>query len=130
MENGAIRGVTTGGAGPRGFLISKDSYKDFTVRLKYKAVKGNSGFFFRMGDPASKEPGVMGYEVEVDPTRDAGGLQAPGKRGWLVKPDPKDVKRFYKPDDWNEMVVSAHGRRIVVHVNGEKTADLGAGDSK
>ena len=29
-----------------------------------------------------------------------------------------------KADDWNQMVVSAHGRRIVVHLNGEKTADL------
>ena len=91
------------------------------MRLKYKAVKGNSGVFFRMSTAAS---GVVGYEVEVDPTRDAGGLLEPRGRQWIVKPEPAKVAEYYKADDWNELTISAHGRRIVLHVNGEKTADL------
>jgi hypothetical protein len=31
---------------------------------------------------------------------------------------------FYRPGDWNEMAISAHGGRIVVHINGKKTAEL------
>ena len=42
----------------------------------------------------------------------------------IIKPEPAKVAEYYKPNDWNELTVSAHGRRIVLHVNGEKTADL------
>ena len=99
-------------------------FGDFTVRLKYKAVKGNSGFFFRMADPNSTEKGAFAYEVEVDPARDAGGLLELRGRQWLFKPEPAKAAEYYKADGWNQMSVSAHGHRIVVHLNGEKTADL------
>ena len=36
----------------------------------------------------------------------------------------EDVATWFKPQEWNEMSVSAHGRRVVVHVNGRKTAEL------
>ena len=123
--DGAWKGTMKPEITERGFLVSGKSYSDFTIRLKYKVLRGNSGFFFRMGDLNSTEPNRMGYEVEVDPTRDAGGLQEPGAqaRKWLVHPDPERVKLFYKPDDWNEMVVSAHKNRIFVHVNGRKMSE-------
>lgn len=124
IENGALRGVSPAGAQQKGFLLSDRDFKNFTVRLQYKAVKGNSGFFFRMGDLDGKSPTPVGYEVEVDPTRDAGGLQEPRGRGWLSKSEPTVVRDYYKANDWNDMVVSAHGHRIVVHVNGVKTADF------
>jgi hypothetical protein len=66
----------------------------------------------------------LGYEVEVDPTRDAGGLQAPGTRNWLVRTGAAAETPFYRPGEWNEMAISAHGGRIVVHINGRKTAEL------
>ncbi len=41
--------------------------------------------FFRMGDPdKGTEPNRMGFEIEVDPTRDAGGLHA--KRAFVSCP--------------------------------------------
>jgi hypothetical protein len=42
----------------------------------------------------------------------------------VIKPKPKHVAKYFKAGQWNEMTVSAHGRRIVVHVNGKKTAEL------
>ena len=124
IEDGALRGVSPQTTTERGFLMTDREFGDFTVRLKYKAVKGNSGFFFRMGDPNSTEKGAFAYEVEVDPTRDAGGLLEPRGRQWLFKPEPAKAAEYYKADGWNQMSVSAHGHRIVVHLNGEKTADL------
>ncbi|MBM3735936.1 MAG: DUF1080 domain-containing protein [Acidobacteria bacterium] len=118
--DGALYGKQPGGTGPRGLLISEAEYADFTLRLKYKITQGNSGVFFRMASPPSAKE--MGFEVEVDPARDAGGLQAPGTRGWLQHTGPVEQTPFYRAGDWNEMTVSAHGRRIVVHVNGKQAS--------
>ncbi len=44
----------------------------------------------------------------------------PYKKSHLIK----DLKKFFKPQKWNTMTVSAHGRRIVVKVNGTQTTEL------
>jgi hypothetical protein len=121
VVDGALRGTQPGGSGPRGFLVSDADFDDFTLRLRYRIATGNSGVFFRMAAPPS--PKEMGFEVEVDPARDPGGLQAPGTRGWLVHTGPIEQTPYYRKDDWNELTVSAHGRRIVVHVNGTKASE-------
>ena len=123
VVDGAIRGTQAPGAGKRGFLISDAAHGDFTMRLQYRSLRGNSGVFFRMGSPNERDS-AMGYEVEVDPERDAGGLQAPGTRNWLIHTGPLAQTPFYRPKEWNEMAISAHGGRIVVHINGSKTAEI------
>ncbi len=124
IENGALHGLNPASSKDRGFLMTEREFTDFTVRLQYKIVKGNSGFFFRMADPAGAGKGVFAYEAEIDPARDYGGLLESRGRQWLVHPDPAKAADYYKPDDWNQMTVSAHGGRIVLRINGEKTADL------
>jgi hypothetical protein len=124
IVDGAIRATQPGGASNRGFLVSEKEYGDFVFRLNYKAVAGNSGVFFRMGDPAAKEPGSMGYEVEVDPARDAGSLQEPGKRGWIRHTGPVAETWYFKPGEWNQMTVTAMGSRVAVHINGVKSSEL------
>jgi hypothetical protein len=42
----------------------------------------------------------------------------------VTKPTPDEVKKYFKPGEWNEMTVSAKGGHIVVTVNGVKTAEL------
>ncbi len=106
----------------RGFQLSDRELEDFTVRLKYKITRGNSGVFYRMGDPDMR--GDLGYEIEVDATRDLGGFQAPGTRGWLQHTSDGMFQSHFREGDWNEMVISAHGRRHTIHVNGIKTADF------
>ncbi|MEZ5401083.1 MAG: DUF1080 domain-containing protein [Bryobacteraceae bacterium] len=105
----------------RGFYVSKRALDDFTIRLKYKITHGNSGVFYRMGDPDLR--GELGYEIEVDPSRDLGGLQAPGTRGWLQHTSDGMFRDHFRPDDWNVLTISAHGRRHTIHVNGVKTAE-------
>jgi len=127
IANGLISGKQTPDSQKRGLLIWKEEWKDFTLRLEYKTVSGNSGVFFRMGDPDNgTEPNRMGFEIEVDPTRDAGGLQEPGRqaRGWIQHTGPAADLKYFKANDWNEMVVHAHGGRIAVLINGVKTAEL------
>ena len=45
-------------------------------------------------------------------------------KGWVVEPDSVDVKKWYKPGEWNTMTVSAKGQSIVVHLNSYKTAEI------
>ena len=123
MKDGALVGAAPASERRHGILVSKEKHKDFTVRVSYKAVKGNSGLYFRV-DKVKSGVMVHGFQAEIDPDKDAGGLYETGGRAWVVKPTPEDVKKWYVPNAWNEMSVSAHGRRIVVHVNGRRTAEL------
>ena len=95
---------------------------DFAVRLKFKSIKGNSGLYFRVEEGGGA--GVKGFQAEIDPANDVGGLYETDGRAWVVKPKPEDVKSWLKPGEWNELSVVAWGKRIVVHVNGRKTAEL------
>src|SRR5207249_11650688 len=125
IRNGALQGVSSSTSTDRGFLMTNREFGDFTVRLKYKAVKGNSGFFFRMADPNGSESGPKAYEVDVDPTRAPGLLYEPGGRQWLVKMEPAKSPE----SDGKEMTVAAGGQRMGEDVHGERTGELpyGAG---
>jgi hypothetical protein len=120
--DGAIRGTHAKEEQEYGHLVSDRVYRDFTARLKYKSVKGNSGFYFRIEEKGFS--GVTGFQAEIDPEKDAGGLYETNGRGWVVQPRPEEVKRWFKPGQWNEMTVSARGGDIIVHVNGMKSAEL------
>lgn len=125
LENGAYAGRTAAAEQKRGLLVWNQEWKDFTVRLQYKTVKGNSGVFFRMGDPENgTDVNKLGYEIEVDPTRDAGGLQEPGRgaRGWIHHTGPAAQLQYFRPNEFNELVISAHGGDVTIHVNGVQTS--------
>ncbi len=123
VENGLIRGRSSHDEAAHGHLVSDAVYSDFAIRLKYHAHTGNSGLYFRVAE-GDGNPGVLGFQAEIDPEKDAGGLYETGGRGWVVKPSAEDVARWYEPIEWNEMSVIAKGDRIVVHVNGHQTAEL------
>ncbi len=106
-----------------GHLVSDDTFKDFTVRFKFQSPSGDSGFFIRT---TMKEPDkTHGLQVQVGPLGSGnGGIYESYGRGWLQRPTLEDEKSFYKTDDWNEMVIAAHGNHVVVKVNGVTTADV------
>ena len=122
IENGAIHARHERTEGQFGHLVTDRTFKDFTVRLKYKAVKGNSGLYFRVEEKGGS--GISGFQAEIDPNHDAGGLYETNGRAWVVKPTPEKVKTWYKPNAWNEMTVTALGRNVTVHVNGLRSAAI------
>ena len=121
VEDGAIVGRNVP-ANDYGHLVSDKTYTDFTVRMKYKSIAGNSGFYFRIKEEGGS--GVSGFQAEIDPKNDVGGLYETNGRGWVVQPKPEDVAKWFRPGEWNEMTVSARGGDVVVHVNGIKSAEL------
>ena len=114
-ENGAI--VADKGKG--GYLVSKNSYKDFQIRAEFWAdTTTNSGVFIRCTDP-NKVTATNAYEVNVydlrpDPSYGTGAIVNVAK----VSPMPKAGGK------WNTYEITAQGSHLVVVLNGQKTADV------
>lgn len=123
VEDGMIVGRHTAKQ-DYGHLVTDKSYRDFTIRLKFKCLKGNSGLYFRIAVDPKAFSGVSGFQAEIDPRKDIGGLYETNGRAWVVQPTPEQVKSWFKPDDWNDMTVSAHGGHIVVTINGKTSAEV------
>ena len=125
VKDGAIRGTSPASDPRHGLLLSDAMHGDFTMRLKFKVTKGNSGVYFRaqrVDDPVT----VHGFQAEVCENDDTGGLYETGGRAWVAQPDKAWMaqEKVNRPGEWNEMWVSSHGARTVVHVNGRQTADF------
>jgi hypothetical protein len=122
IVDGAIRGTHDKAEAEFGHLVTDRLYTNFVVRVQYKAVRGNSGLYFRIEEKGYS--GVSGFQAEIDPRQDAGGLYETNGRSWVSQPKPADVKRWFKPGEWNEMTVTARGGDITVTVNGIQSAAL------
>lgn len=114
-EDGAI--VADDGKG--GYLVTKNSYKDFQVKAEFWADTGtNSGIFLRCADPG-KVGAVTCYEVNVydlrpDPSYGTGAIVNVAK----VVPMPKAGGR------WNTYEITAKGSQLTVVLNGVQTVDV------
>lgn len=123
IEDGTIIGWNDASETHHGILMSDREYDDFTVRFRARPLAGNSGFYFR-AEETDDAVAVSGFQAEIDAAKDVGGLYETSGRGWVVQPEASDVAKWFHPGEWNEMAVSAHGRRILVHVNGQKSAEV------
>jgi hypothetical protein len=124
VVNGAIVGYQDKSERRHGMLLSQKIYTDFIVKLKFKSLKGNSGFYFRAKRVDSRLS-VNGFQAEIDADgADIGGIYETAGRLWVSRVPPEKVKTFYKIHQWNEMVVKAIGKDTTVYVNGVKTVEL------
>lgn len=122
VEDGVIHGTHSATEKEFSHLVSDNTVSDFVVRLKYKAVKGNSGFYFRTEETGAS--GVSGFQAEIDAEKDAAGLYETNGRAWVSQPTAEQVSRSFKPQDWNTMTVYALGRHIATDLNGVRIAEL------
>jgi hypothetical protein len=82
VEKGMIVGTSEKSDPRHGLLVTDSIYKDFELRIKYLAVKGNSGLYFRVKEVGGPY-GVEGLQAEIDPLQGDGGLYETGGRdGW------------------------------------------------
>lgn len=123
VENGIIVGKSLKEDERHGLLVSNEKFKDFEIEVTYKALQGNSGLYFRI-EEVGGVAGVKGFQAEIDPNVDAGGLYETNGRAWVVQPSTEDIKKYFKPGEWNTMSVSAIGGNIIVRVNGIISAQL------
>ena len=113
VEDGAI--VSDKG---NGFLVTKNEYGDFQLRVEFWAgPDANSGVFIRCTDP-QKITATNAYEVNIwddRPEKDyaTGAIVGVAK----VDPMPKSVGK------WNVYEITAKGDTFTVVLNGEKTVE-------
>jgi hypothetical protein len=114
-------GVIVADRGKGGFLVSKDSYKDFEIRAEFWAeTDTNSGIFLRISDP-NKVGADSSYEVNI----------------WDIRPDPiyataaiVDVAKVPVPTvykaggKWNTFEIAAKGAQLTVKFNGVETVNV------
>ena len=114
-EDGAI--VADKGKG--GYLVSKNSYKDFQIRAEFWADHTtNSGIFIRITDP-NKITATDAYEVNIydqrpDPSYGTGAIVNYAK----VSPMPKAGGK------WNTYEITAKGSQLTVVLNGVQTVNV------
>ena len=123
-ENGVI--FCQGGGG--GWLMTEKEYGDFELRVEYKMPKGgNSGVGLR--SPLKGDPAYVGMEIQlIDDEGWPGGLQKWQNTGAIynVVP-PKTIKN--KPiGEWNDIKITAKGRKVTVVNNGETLVDADLDD--
>lgn len=127
VEQGTILCEST--ANKYGYLTTEKTYRDFTLRLKFKGeAAGNSGVFLHakiLGIDPQHGPDIEGMQVEVDPSvgKHTGGLYESGGRGWVAQPTAEGEQAL-KPVEWNDLEVSVHGAHIVTQLNGTKIVDF------
>ena len=114
-------GVIVADKGKGGFLVSKNTYRDFIIRAEFWAeTDTNSGIFIRASD-AAKIGADNSYEVNI----------------WDIRPDPKygtggivdfaavPVPPIYKAGGrWNTYEIEAKGDEVTVKLNGTVTVKM------
>jgi hypothetical protein len=103
-----------------GFLVTKESYKDFRISAEvWTDEEGNSGIFIRCQDP--EEPGAGScYEVNVFDKR-------PGQEyatGGIVNTARVIGGPHKAAGKWNTLDIVARGPQLTVTFNGMKTAEV------
>jgi hypothetical protein len=115
--DGAIQ--ATQGGKEASYLVSKNTYKDFMLRVEFWASDdANSGVFMRCQDPA-KIGDETCYEANIfdqrpDPTYGTGAIVKVAK----VAPMPKAGGK------WNTYEITLRGTHLVLVLNGVKTVDV------
>lgn len=100
------------------YLISKKKYGDFILTLEYKyPLKGNSGVFFRIGDP--KDPVKTGIECQIlDSAGKADDQMGHHDHGGIIRTVGPRFIMSKEPGEWNHMVINCQGHHLRVALNG------------
>ncbi|NHK26300.1 DUF1080 domain-containing protein [Parvularcula flava] len=127
VEDGSIVGTTAVGW-PNSFLVVDGKYGDFILTMETRSDGVvNSGVQFRSGffeDPAD---GMVGYQVDFDPSarRWSGGIYHEGVDIWrysLIR-NPDCIGAWHDTD-WNDLRIQAIGDNIKTWVNGTPCVDM------
>ena len=123
VRDGMIVGHTEGVTmTDNSFLISKESYRNFDLRVEMKLRNHNSGIQFR----SERLPNwvVRGYQADAAQDNYWGNVYEEKGRGTLVDGWKGKGEKAVKLDGWNEYEILCDGDHIRLTLNGTVTADF------
>jgi hypothetical protein len=123
VRDGMIVGHTEGVAmTDNSFLISKESYGNFDLRVEMKLRNHNSGIQFR----SERLPNwvVRGYQADAAQDNYWGNVYEEKGRGTLVDGWKGKGEKAVKLNGWNEYEILCDGDHIRLTLNGTVTADF------
>jgi hypothetical protein len=123
VRDGTIVGHTEGVTmTDNSFLISKQSYGNFVLRVEMKLRNHNSGIQFR----SERMPNwvVRGYQADAAEDNYWGNIYEEKGRGTLVDGWKGKGEKAVKLKDWNEYEILCDGDHIRLTLNGTVTADF------
>lgn len=107
------------------FLLSKDSFQDFELRLEIKLRNHNSGVQFRSEKIPGSSWGVRGLQADAAEGNWWGSIyDEGGKRGVIVNGWQGKGETVVKADGWNEYEIWAKDGDIRLTLNGMVTSEL------
>lgn len=105
-------------AGGTGFLVSKESYDNFDLRVEFwVSPDANSGVFIRCQDP-EQVTAANSYEVNIYDTRP----DPQYRTGSIVNIAPP-MEQIDAGGRWNTFEITADGPRLTVRLNGTTTVN-------
>lgn len=111
------------------YLWSTVTYGDFDCEFEYKCeAKGNSGFYFRVGDV--KNPVNTGIEVQIHDKGEKDAKPTDHTSGGVIPGVPPKKDAAKPAGEWNKMLVSVRGDQLIVTLNGEVVNEVNLNEGK
>jgi hypothetical protein len=118
LNNGVIHGYSNEKGG---FLVSKDAYQNFYLRLKFKIIhEDNSGIFIRQ-DPEAVDEITTDNAIECN-IYDHDGYLHEYSTGSIAG-HARSWSKMIDYEDWNDMEIFAFEDQIMMYVNGRKSSE-------
>lgn len=129
LDMGAITGGSLKEQQPRNeFLATKKEYGDFELKLKFKLLGDAKKTFVNGGvqirsQRVKDSHEMIGYQADLGEGFWASIYDESRRNKVMAAADQEAIKKALKPDDWNEYVIRAEGRRIRTWINGVAGVD-------
>jgi hypothetical protein len=106
----------------RGYLVSKQSYGDFDLRVEvWVTPQANAGVMLRITDP--KDPGIQNaYELNINDER----KDQDGRTGSIVNV-AKPLVKFDAGNKWTTVEIATRGPKMTARLDGTLTAEASDG---
>lgn len=100
------------------YIFTEKKYGDFIFEMEYLyPPKGNSGFFFRVGNLTN--PVQTGIEVQIlDCFGQKDENMTHHDHGGIIMFKKPKINMSRKPGEWNHLIVSCEGHHVRVAING------------
>ena len=127
IADGIIRGTNVLES-PNSFLASDKTFSDFILEFESRSMgDANSGVQFRTDLAPGTWSGVVGYQLDIDPSerRWTGGIYHEGVHVWrhAMARNP-ECQAAYQHEAWNTYRIEASGSVIATWVNGVPCAHM------